>query len=97
MNKAAQKWLTMGLILALLVSAMAIVAVRQLNRVGFYQSEKLQAQRDNLSIEWRQLMAEYSTWRLEHKVEKEVRGDSGLNPPQGEQLQTLELAEARKP
>lgn len=89
MNNSMQTWLMLALIVALLISALSIVTVRQLNRVGVYQSEKLQAQRDNLSIEWSQLMAEYSTWWLE----QEVPGESGLNPPQGEQLQTLQLAE----
>ncbi len=88
----APKWLTIMLVSALLITAMAVVVIRQMNRVSFYQSQKLQLKRDDLSIEWRQLMAEYSTWRLEHKVEKEVRGAQGLNPPQGPSIQTIELA-----
>ncbi|MFT5259113.1 MAG: cell division protein FtsL [Saprospiraceae bacterium] len=85
------------LVFAVVASALSVVTVRQLNRVSFYQAQKLQHQRDDLSIEWRQLMAEYSTWRLEHKVENEVRGESGLNPPQDEEIKTIQLAKSFNP
>ncbi len=90
-ERGSQRWFVL-LLIVVMISALSVVVVRQLNRVSFYQAQKTQAQRDDLSIEWRQLMAEYSTWRLEHKVENEVRADRGLNPPQDERIRTLKLA-----
>ncbi len=83
--------------LALVVgfSAMALVSVRQLNRLVFYDLLKLERQRDYLSIEWRQLMAEFSTWRLEHNIENEVRGAYSMEPPAQGQIQTIFLASSQ--
>lgn len=94
---AGQKILSWCLVAALVGTALSVVTVRQLNRASFYQAQKLQHQRDDLSIEWRQLMAEYSTWRLEHKIENEVRGNAGLNPPQSAEIKTIKLAPRFKP
>ncbi len=80
-----------------LASAMALVSVRQLNRLAYYEVQKLERQRDDLSIEWRQLMAEFSTWRLEHNVENEVRGEYRMEPPASEQIQTVYLAIEAEP
>lgn len=84
--------MTAVLIMMVLASALALVSVRQLNRLAFYEVQKLERQRDDLSIEWRQLMAEFSTWRLEHNVETEVRSEHRMEPPGSEQIQTVYLA-----
>jgi cell division protein FtsL len=83
---------SISLILLVVFSAMTLVSVRQLNRLAFYDLLKLERQRDSLSIEWRQLMAEFSTWRLEHNIENEVRGEYSMEPPTREQIQTIFLA-----
>ena len=88
----SQMIISIVLIIAVLVSALALVSVRQLNRVAFYESQKLESQRDDLSIEWRQLMAEYSTWRLEHNIESEVRGEYQMEPPMSDNIQTIHLS-----
>jgi cell division protein FtsL len=87
-----QAVLSITLILVVVFSAMALVSVRQLNRLAFYDLLKLERQRDHLSIEWRQLMAEFSTWRMEHNIENEVRGEHHMEPPAQEQIQTIFLA-----
>ncbi len=81
-------------VLSLIVvgSALTLVSVRQLNRLAFYDLQKLERERDGLSIEWRQLMAEFSTWRLEHNIENEVRGEHKMQPPGSSQIQTIYLA-----
>lgn len=88
----AQMLLTLTLVLIVVITAMGLVSVRQLNRLAFYDVQKLQRQRDDLSIEWRQLMAEFSTWRLEHNIESEVRGQYKMEPPASDQIQTIHLA-----
>ena len=92
MKLNSQLMLSMTLLLAVVVSALALVSVRQLNRLAFYEVQTLENQRDDLSIEWRQLMAEFSTWRLEHNIESEVRGEHNMEPPNSERIQTIYLA-----
>ncbi len=96
MKIPSQMIVSIGLVIAVLVSALALVSVRQLNRVAFYESQKLESQRDDLSIEWRQLMAEYSTWRLEHNIESEVRGEHKMEPPVSDNIQTIHLSAQNK-
>ena len=92
MKARSQIILSGVLVIAVVISALALVSVRQLNRVAFYESQKLEIQRDDLSIEWRQLMAEYSTWRLEHNIESEVRGEHKMEPPLSDNIQTILLS-----
>jgi cell division protein FtsL len=92
MKVNAQLVLSAALVVAVVASALTLVSVRQLNRLAFYEVQKLERQRDDLSIEWRQLMAEFSTWRLEHNIENEVRGEYKMEPPDNKQIQTIYLA-----
>lgn len=91
MKVNGQVVVSIALTVAVLASAFALVSVRQLNRMAFYEVLKLERQRDDLSIEWRQLMAEYSTWRLQHNVEIEVRGELDMEPPSSQHIQTIHL------
>ena len=88
--------MTLGLVVAVVISALSLVSVRQLIRVEFYELLKLEGQRDALSIEWRQLLAEYSTWRLEHNIEKEVRGAHDMDAPESQRIQTIHLTLNKK-
>ena len=88
----SQGVLSISLLLVVVVSALTLVSARQLNRLAFYDLLKLERERDDLSIEWRQLMAEFSTWRLEHNIENEVRGEHKMEPPASKQIQTIHLA-----
>jgi cell division protein FtsL len=88
----SQAVLSISLLLVVVGSALTLVSVRQLNRLAFYDLLKLERERDDLSIEWRQLMAELSTWRLEHNIENEVRGEYKMEPPASKQIQTIYLA-----
>jgi len=89
---SSQAVLSIVLVLIVVGSALTLVSVRQLNRLAFYDLQKLERERDGLSIEWRQLMAEFSTWRLEHNIENEVRGEYKMEPPGSSQIQTIHLA-----
>ncbi len=87
-----QSMVCAALIVSVVASALALVSVRQFNRLSFYTAQKLERERDDLAIEWRQLMAEYSTWRLAHNVESEVRGRYEMLPPTSGNIQTIRLA-----
>ena len=92
-----QALISITLVLVVVFSALTLVSVRQINRLAFYDLLKLERQRDHLSIEWRQLMAEFSTWRLEHNIENEVRGEYSMEPPAQGQIQTIFLASRQDP
>ncbi len=92
MTQNSLRWV--ALLSALVVaSAFSVVAVRHLNRVEFYQVQKLQAKRDQLAIEWRQLRAEKATWRLENSVEVEVREKRQMRTPELVSIETINLSE----
>lgn len=91
MKISGQVIMSVTLAVAVLASAFSLVSVRQLNRMAFYDVLKLERQRDDLSIEWRQLMAEYSVWRLQHNIETEVRGEFDMEPPSSHRIQTIHL------
>jgi len=57
------------LILTILVSAFSIVYVRQLNRELFMTLQSQQSARDNLHIEWGQLLLEQSAWGTQSRVQ----------------------------
>ena len=75
-------------------SAFAVVAVRHQNRVAFYELEKLQKQRDQFAIEWRQFQAELATWRAEHNIESEARATRKMLAPDLLAIETIRLPEA---
>jgi len=85
------RWI--ALLSALVVtSAFSVVAVRHLNRVAFYQLEKLQNTRDQFAIEWRQLQAEMATWRSEHNIEAEARDKRHMQAPDIFSIETVSLS-----
>ncbi|MEE9447946.1 MAG: cell division protein FtsL [Arenicellales bacterium] len=87
-----QSMMSLVLIVSVVATALTLVSVRQWNRMAFYEARQLKLERDDLAIEWRQLMAEYSTWRLEHNIEKEVRGAHDMQAPSTGNIYTIELA-----
>lgn len=72
----------LGLMLAaVLGSAIALVYARHQTRVLFFQLEKLNAERDELNIEWGQLQLEQSTWADAHRVEQVATSELGMRFP----------------
>ncbi len=89
--KYAFTWM---LILAVFLSALAVVSVRHLNRMAYVKSEQVNKQRDDLSIEWRQLMAEYSTLRLENNLEQKAYDEYQMTRPVAEEIKTIVLVDS---
>ena len=60
------------LVVWIFVFALAVVTVKNHNRMAFVESESLQDERDILQSEWSRLQAENSTLRMPGYVEKSV-------------------------
>lgn len=58
---------------AVLASGVGIVYTRHINRQFFIQLQKLQAERDNLDVEWESLQLEQSTLVMDAAVEDKAR------------------------
>jgi len=58
------------LLLAVLLSAFAVIDARHENRVLFAQLQQLRQQRDALNVEWGQLLLEQSTWSTHARIEQ---------------------------
>ena len=70
------------LVVAVVVSAVAVVVVRHDNRVGFSQLVELHAQRDTLATEWGRLQLERATLAGSARVDRIARESMGLRMPQ---------------
>ena len=64
------------------MSALAVVIVKNYNRMVFVESESLQHERDILELEWSRLQAENSTLRMPGYVEKSVKELGMIYPSQ---------------
>jgi cell division protein FtsL len=58
------------LLLAVLLSAFAVIDARHENRVLFAQLQQLRQQRDAQNVEWGQLLLEQSTWSTHARIEQ---------------------------
>ncbi len=58
------------LITAVFLSALAVIDARHENRILFAQLQQLRQQRDQINIEWGQLLLEQSTWSTHARIEQ---------------------------
>jgi len=58
------------LITAAFLSALAVIDARHENRMLFAQLQQLRQQRDQINIEWGQLLLEQSTWSTHARIEQ---------------------------
>ena len=58
------------LLLAVMLSAFAVIDARHENRVLFAHLQQLRHQRDSLNVEWSQLLLEQSTWSTHARIEQ---------------------------
>lgn len=61
------------LVMAVLLSALAVVYIRNLDRSLFSQLQSLQTQKNELQVEFSQLMLEESTWTTPARIQKGAR------------------------
>ncbi|MXX98895.1 MAG: cell division protein FtsL [Gammaproteobacteria bacterium] len=68
--------------IGIFLSALAVVIVKNHNRMAFVESESLQIERDILESEWWRLQTENSTLRMPGYVEKSVEELNMIYPRQ---------------
>jgi cell division protein FtsL len=66
----ARRLLLLMMVAAVIGSAIALVYARHEARQKFFAIERLNAERDELNIEWGQLQLEQSTWADANRVEQ---------------------------
>ncbi len=68
---ASKKFLLVFVLtVAIMISSLSIVYVQAQNRLLFSQLSHLQKVRDNLHVEWWQLLLEQSTWSTQARVQQ---------------------------
>ncbi len=77
------------MIVTAVISGIAVVYVRHQHRLTFIALKDAQLQRDQLNIEWRQLLLEESTWSVHHLVEKNAREKLGMITPSPNDMMIL--------
>lgn len=77
------------LLLVIVISGIATVYVRHQHRLVFIVLQEVQHQRDQLNIEWRQLLLEESTWSRHQLVERGAREKLGMTIPSADSVVTL--------
>lgn len=66
------------LLLAVVVSAVAVVYSKHSGRELFIELQGLTNERDSMDVEWGQLQLEQSTLTTQGRVEREARGQLGM-------------------
>lgn len=66
---------------AVLLSALAVIDARHENRMLFSQLQQLRHQRDQLNVEWGQLLLEQSTWSTHARIEQLATGKLDMQMP----------------
>ncbi|MGE0370530.1 MAG: cell division protein FtsL [Gammaproteobacteria bacterium] len=77
------------LAVAVLASALAAVYTKHRSRQLFVELEALKAQRDDLNIEWGQLMLEQATWATPTRVELIARQRLGMTVPPSDTIRIV--------
>lgn len=78
--------LTVALICLMLVSALAVIYVSHLNRLAFSQYQVALKERDQLDIEWGQLLLEQSALAQHARVERIARERLAMKPPAASEI-----------
>jgi len=74
------------LVLAVVVSAFAVIQLRYSNRQMFAELQGLTQERDALNTEWGQLLLEQGVWSEHRRVEETAHVRLGMGQPAGEQV-----------
>lgn len=71
------------LLVADVVSALAVVEARQQHRMLFVQATRLEKARDDLNIEFGRLQLEQATWSEANRIDQVARDRLGMKFPEG--------------
>ena len=84
-----------GLVFAVVVSALSTVLIRYENRQVFLEVRDAEIQRDRLNDEWGKLQLEQATWSLHSLIAFEARQKLGMVPPGPHDIVVLRLKSSR--
>ncbi|SEQ92899.1 cell division protein FtsL [Solimonas aquatica] len=79
-------WLPLLLILAIVVSALAVVRTKHENRALISELDSLRAERERLDMEWAQLQLEEASLAANNRVEAMARAQLGMTEPRAYEI-----------
>ena len=85
------------LVIAVLMSALAVVQVRYLSRARFTELQALQAERDAYVTEWGRLLLEEGAWSQHRRIEATARARLGMDLPDPKQVVVVQMGAGGKP
>lgn len=75
--------------MAVLVSALGVVYTKHQSRKLFVEMQTLNAQRDELGVEWGRLLLEQGTLATPTRVEQIARDRVGMKVPEADQIKII--------
>jgi cell division protein FtsL len=83
-------WILVGLVLAVTLSAIAVVYTKYETRLHFSHLQELRAQRDAVDVEWNRLRLEEAALSTHVRVERKARDQLGMFNPRFEDVLMIE-------
>ena len=81
------------LVVAIVLTAIKIVSVRQQHRAAFTALQENLVNRDELSNRWRELLIEANTYALPNRVEKDASEALAMRPPKSDEIEYIDLTD----
>lgn len=86
-------YLAMLILVAVIVSALALIETRHENRRVFVELQELEKRRDALEIEWGQLQLEQSAWATHGRIEQLAREQRDMKIPSEAEVMVINRAQ----
>lgn len=81
--------LVIGLVLACLLSAVAVISTTHQTRAQFVRLQQLERERDQLQTEWGQLLLEESAWSSPARIERQATERLNMRLPHVEEVEVI--------
>jgi len=78
---SSRSLLLIALMLAVLLSALAVVETSYRHRMTFHELQQSRVQTNDLDVQWGQLLIEQSTFGLEGRIERRASEELGMKVP----------------
>ena len=85
------------LMLLVFVTAIGQIFVRHEHRLQYLALNQSISERDDLNIEWNQLLTESSTWSFPHRVEKDATQKLSMRPPMLRDIKSIDELKIKVP
>lgn len=89
-REARNRLVTVGLWIAVSLSALGVVYAEHKGRTLFIELQALKAQRDDLDSHWGKLQIEQSFWATHARIEGDARSRLGMRMPPPEDVVVIE-------